>query len=144
MEWAHVIRFASVAIIVLTGSSCSASRPCNTASTGNPEVTDPPRPCRVDGCSLAPDFDFGYCCDEHDVRYWSGGTAEQRQRTDRAFRECIVEAGHPFKAGLYYYAVRAGGTPHLPTSWRWGFGWDYPRGYTELPETPDSDPEQAR
>lgn len=80
---------------------------------------------------MAPDFDFGYCCDNHDARYWSGGSAEQRKRADQAFRACIVEAGHPVTAGIYYYAVRMGGSPSLPTRWRWGFGWDYPHGYQQ-------------
>lgn len=80
---------------------------------------------------MAPDFDFGYCCDLHDVRYWSGGSAGQRKQADQEFRDCIAAAGHPLAAGTYYYAVRVWGTPHLPTSWRWGFGWDFPHGYQQ-------------
>ena len=94
---------------------------------------------------MAPDFDFGDCCDRHDARYWSGGSAAQRLHADQVFRACVADAGHPLAAGLYYYAVRIGGTPHLPTRWRWGFGWDYPRGYTERSEEPsDSGTEQTR
>ena len=28
--------------------------------------------------------------------------------------------------------VRVGGTPFLPTKFRWGYGWPYPRFYGEL------------
>ena len=30
--------------------------------------------------------------------------------------------------------VRVGGTPYLPTPFRWGYGWPYPRFYKELSE----------
>jgi len=142
-RWGSVLKPATLAAIVLTICSCSASRPCTTDSASNPGTPGPPHPCRMDGCSMAPDFDFGDCCDLHDARYWSGGSAEERKRTDQEFRECIIGAGHPFTARIYYYAVRAAGTPHLPTRWRWGFGWDYPRGYTDPPEIPGSAPENS-
>jgi len=28
--------------------------------------------------------------------------------------------------------VRVGGTPYLPTRFRWGYGWPWPRGYRAL------------
>ena len=56
----------------------------------------------------------------------------QRSQADRAFRQCIEAANHPLLGGIYYYSVRIGGTPYLPTPWRWGFGWDYPRGYRDI------------
>jgi hypothetical protein len=30
-----------------------------------------------------------------------------------------------------YYGVRLGGTPYLPTSFKWGFGWKESVGYTK-------------
>jgi hypothetical protein len=33
-----------------------------------------------------------------------------------------------------YRGVRAGGTPYLPTPYRWGYGWRYLRGYKALTE----------
>ena len=30
--------------------------------------------------------------------------------------------------------VRIGGSPYFPTSYRWGYGWPYPRGYQDLSE----------
>jgi hypothetical protein len=91
----------------------------------------PPRTCHVDGCSMAPDLDFPRCCDRHDVRYWPGGSKAERRQADLEFRQCIEAADHPLLAGIYYYGVRIGGSPYLPTPWRWGFGWDYPRDYQD-------------
>jgi len=122
---------AALAALSLASAASLASRPCDSATPVQVQEPRPPHPCRVDGCSMAPDFDFGYCCDRHDVRYWPGGSVEQRLQADRDFRACVVAAGHPLAAGIYYYAVRVGGSPHLPTRWRWGFGWDYPHGYQE-------------
>ena len=93
---------------------------------------------------MAPDFDFGDCCDQHDKRYWRGGSAEERIRTDKNFGQCIANAGHPVKARIYYYGVRLGGTPHLPTPWRWGFGWNYPNGYAAPLEMSDNASEKDK
>ena len=86
----------------------------------------PPKACRVDGCTLSPDFDFVQCCNEHDVSYWRGGSAKMRKQVDEVFRQCIADQGHPVLSILYYYGVRVGGVSFLPTPWRWGFGWNYP------------------
>ncbi len=34
-----------------------------------------------------------YCCDEHDLAYFEGGTAEDRKAADWRFRLCIQSAG---------------------------------------------------
>lgn len=40
-------------------------------------------------------------------------------------------------ASVFYSGVRMGGTPWLPTPWRWGYGWDdWPRGYELLEHSP--------
>ncbi len=92
----------------------------------------PPKACRVDGCTLVPDFNFAECCNQHDTYYWAGGTSSERKQADLEFRQCLAGAGHEYIADIYYYGVRLVGTPYLPTPWRWGFGWKYPRSY----ETP--------
>lgn len=89
----------------------------------------PPLPNPHDGCTLAPDLNFRHCCDVHDEAYWRGGTEEDRERADRAFRQCIHDAGHPILDQVYYIGVRIGGVPWLPTHWRWGFGWPYSKGH---------------
>ena len=93
---------------------------------GNNDETVPQKACRIDGCTLSPDFDFVQCCNEHDLSYWRGGSVQMRKQADEVFRQCIADQGHPFLSVLYYYGVRVGGASFLPTPWRWGFGWQYP------------------
>jgi len=94
-----------------------------------------------DGCSLFIDGTFKNpelwkdCCVEHDITYWKGGTKEEREAADLKFRECIVKkTGDKALALLMYEAVRAGGGPHFPTWYRWGYGWPLGRGYKALNE----------
>ncbi|MBN1827731.1 MAG: hypothetical protein JW884_01115 [Deltaproteobacteria bacterium] len=96
------------------------------------------KPFRTDGCSCFPDGTvkqrdlWRLCCIEHDRAYWMGGTAEERLAADRRLRECVADCGEPLIAELMLQGVRAGGSPYLPTSFRWGFGWPYGRGYRAL------------
>ena len=69
------------------------------------------------------------CCDRHDAIYWAGGSRMERQQADLDFRQCLLNANYSTIADVYFLGVRVGDTPYLPTPWRWGFGWDYPRGY---------------
>ncbi len=89
------------------------------------------RPFNSDGCSWAPDLDFGHCCIVHDFAYWQGGTQRARLLADREFRSCIA-ATRPGLGAIYYAAVRAFGSPGLPISFRWGFGWTGGRPYGPL------------
>ena len=105
--------------------ACASRTPCPAGALT--DSASPPHACRVDGCTLTPDFDFRMCCDTHDVAYWLGGSSAQRLDADREFRACVSEKNHPLLAWLYYSGVRAGGVGFLPTPWRWGFGWDFPQ-----------------
>ena len=104
---------------------CATHRPCPTLPAL--DSTKPVHACRMDGCTLAPDFNFAACCDAHDVVYWQGGNAEDRLEADRTFRQCIADGGRTGLAAVYYRGVRFGGVGWLPTPWRWGFGWSFPR-----------------
>lgn len=104
------------------------------------------KPFVSDGCSLFPDraylvdVDWCSCCYAHDLAYWSGGNAEERTAADQIFRECVAGAtGGGAFASFMYYGVRLGGSAYFPTSFRWGYGWDYGRGYKGL-----TDREQGR
>lgn len=103
------------------------------------------KPFRSDGCSLFPDGTRGNrnlwlkCCIEHDKAYWRGGTREERLAADKALEACVASCGEPAIARLMKNGVRAGGSPYWPTWFRWGYGWNYPRGYRPL--TPE---EKAR
>lgn len=68
-------------------------------------------------------------CIEHDRAYWAGGTVEQRRVADRTLMAGVVTNGHPLWAFLMWASVRIGGHPLLPLSWRWGYGFPYPRRY---------------
>ena len=74
------------------------------------------------------------CCIKHDIAYWQGGTCEDRREADKALKECVAKVGEPVIAKIMLAGVRVGGTPYLPTSYRWGYGWPYLRGYKDLTE----------
>lgn len=102
------------------------------------------RPFNSDGCSLSPNsffkVDFVECCVEHDIAYWLGGTSEQKIAADNIFRSCMNEkikfsytaTAYQSVAYTYYWGVRIGGDANLPNSFRWGYGWNYLRGYVAL------------
>ena len=98
------------------------------------------RPFADDGCSMF--FDgtpaqrdlWRHCCYTHDTAYWRGGTREERKAADRQLRSCVDQAQDAALAELMYLGVRTGGGPCWPTSYRWGYGWPYGRGYRPLTE----------
>ena len=96
-------------------------------------------PFTTDGCSVFPDrspigkADWCACCVAHDRAYWRGGTEEERRSADDALRACVLKAtGDATLADAMRAGVRIGGTPALPTWFRWGYGWQYDRGYAPL------------
>lgn len=96
------------------------------------------KPFVSDGCSAFPDGTFDQknlwleCCKEHDYDYWKGGTYQQRLDSDEQLEKCVTQVGEPTIAALMLAGVRVGGAPYLPTSFRWGYGWSYPRLYGVL------------
>jgi len=98
------------------------------------------KPFTTDGCSLFPDGTFDNqglwlaCCTKHDITYWQGGTWRQRQQADRELKACVTKIGQPEIANIMLSGVRVGGSPFWPTTYRWGYGWDYLRGYKPLSE----------
>lgn len=95
-------------------------------------------PFTSDGCSAFPDGTPSQktlwldCCYQHDRAYWQGGTRDQRAAADQALRACVAAVGEPEIAALMLAGVRVGGTPYLPTRFRWGYGWPFFRGYKPL------------
>ncbi|NIB44635.1 hypothetical protein HBA55_33945 [Pseudomaricurvus alkylphenolicus] len=96
------------------------------------------KPFTSDGCSAFPDGTLEQrqlwlqCCTEHDYAYWKGGTYKEREDADFALKACVEKVGEEEIALLMLAGVRVGGTPFLPTKFRWGYGWPYPRFYGEL------------
>jgi hypothetical protein len=96
-------------------------------------------PFTTDGCSMFPDrsplskADWCDCCVLHDFAYWRGGTWDERHAADRDLRACVLRvSGDAALADLMYAGVRAGGGPYFYTSYRWGYGWPFGRGYAAL------------
>jgi hypothetical protein len=95
-------------------------------------------PFTSDGCSSFPDGTpqnqtlWLNCCIRHDLAYWKGGTYQERLDADLALERCVAAAGEPDIAKLMLQGVRAGGSPLLPTPYRWGYGWPFGRGYQAL------------
>ncbi|WP_143730312.1 FAD-binding oxidoreductase [Microbulbifer sp. GL-2] len=95
-------------------------------------------PFQTDACSVFPDGTIEHrelwinCCLAHDYAYWKGGTYEQRKLADENLKVCVASTGEGELALLMLVGVRIGGTPYLPTPFRWGFGWPYLRGYKAL------------
>ncbi len=87
----------------------------------------PPEEFKSDGCSCWPDGEWLECCVEHDVLYWLGGSREERKQADINLQKCVRQKGHPITGKIMYYGARIGGVYWLPTSFRWGFGWNYPQ-----------------
>ncbi len=96
------------------------------------------KPFTSDGCSAFPDGTLEEqdlwlsCCTAHDFAYWQGGTYKQREKADEVLKQCVAHVGKPLLAKLMLAGVRVGGTPYFPTSFRWGYGWPYPRGYKAI------------
>lgn len=88
-------------------------------------------PFTTDGCTMFPDGSpadvtlWQHCCIEHDFAYYLGGPSEAREAADTQLRACVAAAANQAVADVMYYGVRVGGTPVLPTPWRWGYGWKY-------------------
>ena len=130
------------AFVLLALSGCVARRPPGPGPTPAPRAVLeqqaveqcrerhpgrelPPHPFTTDACTLWPDGDWAVCCVEHDIAYWCGGSADERDAADARLRACVDERAAAWFAGFTYLGVRAGGVSWLPTPWRWGYGWPW-------------------
>lgn len=99
------------------------------------------KPFSSDGCSAFPNGSLEdkkawlRCCVRHDYDYWQGGDYQARLHADEALEQCVAEVGEPELAVLMLVGVRVGGTPFLPTTFRWGYGWQQPRFYAPLSDS---------
>ena len=105
---------------------------------GSPLCASELSPFESDGCSAFPNGTLQQqelwlgCCHAHDLAYWRGGTYSEREAADLELQECVASVGEPEIAALMLAGVRVGGTPYLPTQFRWGYGWPYERKYGDL------------
>jgi hypothetical protein len=100
-----------------------------------PDGAQPEFTFTTDGCSMAPDGTWGECCLAHDVKYWCGGSRDQRLSADRELKACLQGHDKPALAQLYFFGTRAGGWRRVPFGWRWGYGdrWPAPQRAEALP-----------
>ncbi len=99
-------------------------------------------PFTTDGCSKFIDgpltgkgYEWLHCCEEHDIKYWSGLGGEKAQdEADIELRQCVIEAGFPGYGESIYRAVTAARpvNSRLKVSFRWGYAWDKVLGHREL------------
>ncbi|MGZ3694518.1 MAG: FAD-binding oxidoreductase, partial [Bdellovibrionota bacterium] len=75
-----------------------------------------------------------FCCVKHDLKYWAGGSSDDRLRADQELGACVAGTGHPDIANTMMVGVRVGGSPYFSNPWRWGYGWEQLRAYSELNE----------
>ena len=96
------------------------------------------KPFSSDGCTMF--FDgtgsrpqaWKHCCFNHDLRYWFGGSKQNRVKTDQKLRSCVQESGHGHIARVMYLAIRVGRYSPVKNAQKWGWGWSTYLGYKEL------------
>ncbi len=105
----------------------------------NTVVAEALKPFSSDGCSQFPDGTLSDknlwcdCCITHDLAYWQGGSRQQKKQADEALRDCILKTSNSsLLAETMYTGVRLGGLPIFPVWYRWGYGWQYGRGFQSL------------
>ncbi len=83
----------------------------------------------TDGCTLfvegpigKPDL-WAHCCFEHDLRYWFGGSKDDKKFSDIQLRECVRGVAGSFWANLMYNGVRLGGLSPVKFKYVWNWGW---------------------
>ena len=115
-----------IAVVLLILASCQSS--------GSKIIA----PFTTDGCSDFPEGTLAHkdlwhkCCTAHDLKYWAGGSYNERLQADLELRACVKTVGEPIIADIMLAGVRVGGSPWWPTSFRWGYGWPFTNGYKEL------------
>lgn len=87
----------------------------------------------IEGPSSKPDL-WAHCCFEHDLRYWFGGTKEDKKFSDVQLRECVRDVAGNFWANLIYNGVKAGSFSPVKFKYVWSWGWTPERDKTKLTE----------
>lgn len=67
------------------------------------------------------------CCFDHDLRYWFGGTKNDRLKADLKLRECVEKKAGSFMGHMMFFGIRAGRFSPLKHKYKWSWGWDEKR-----------------
>ena len=114
----------------VAGAALTERAATTCVASGRNGGVQPVRPFVTDGCSRFPDTDWNTaCCVEHDLAYWCGGTAADREAADATFGACVAAKAGGFMGWFMETGVRVGGHPIFPSSYRWGYGHPYAGGY---------------
>lgn len=126
-------------LIILLGSCATLpDKRSEVASWTQKPLSQQINPFQSDGCSSFPegtkdDRDTWLrCCIIHDIAYWQGGTENQKSTSDLELKKCVKAKNHEIIASLMHAGVTVGGTPRLKTDYRWGYGWNYTRGFLKI------------
>lgn len=98
------------------------------------------RPFTSDGCSVSPDGIpmtknseiWVDCCVQHDTAYWIGGRRQQKEIADNTLEKCISQKGYREIGKVYKAFVKHFGGPQSTQTFRWGYGWNQKRSYSEV------------
>lgn len=75
---------------------------------------------------------WGHCCSALDLEYWRGGTFIAQREANDAFRSCLGDVyPESYVPIIAYYGLYVVNSPFIPTSWRWGYGWDFGHGFRD-------------
>lgn len=85
----------------------------------------------IDGTPKQPGL-WTHCCEEHDMRYWFGGSQADMDKTDLRLKACVKEVAGANWAQLIYLGVRAGHTSPVKNKTHWSWGWSQERANTAL------------
>lgn len=111
-----------LSIIILFALAAPKAEAANTLKT---YVTDG---CTmfVDGPSRRPGL-WLHCCEEHDMRYWFGGSIPEMDRADLRLKACVNKVAGKTWSEIIYAGVRAGHSSPIKNKTHWSWGWEKER-----------------
>jgi hypothetical protein len=83
----------------------------------------------TDGCTLFIDGPphspglWNHCCEEHDMRYWFGGSVKDMNKADLRLKACVAEVAGQSWAQVIYAGVKLGHLSPIKNKTHWGWGW---------------------
>ncbi len=98
-------------------------------SIGKAEAANTLKTFETDGCTMFVDGPpqrpalWRHCCEEHDMRYWFGGSIPDMDKTDLRLKACVKEVAGTAWAEIIYAGVRVGHSSPVKNKMRWGWGW---------------------
>lgn len=95
----------------------------------NVEAANTLKPYFTDGCTMFVDGPLKqpklwlHCCEEHDMRYWFGGSIADMDQTDLRLKACVKKVAGSGWAEIIYRGVRAGHSSPIKNKTHWSWGW---------------------